>query len=113
MPDPLGLRPVPEMCSICKEVDSMTVTVLVLQSDGQYSASLVGSSTLHVVRPSRIEAIAALERELAEKVATGELMDLEVRPVGVSGLSGTFRDDDTLREICEEIYHQRDAERPQ
>ena len=70
------------MCPFREGVDSMTVTVLVQQSDGQFSASLVGSSTLQVVRPSRGEAIAALERELAAKVATGELVDLEVRPIG-------------------------------
>lgn len=91
----------------------MTMTVLVQQSNGQFSASLVGSSTLQVVRPSRSEAIAALQSELAEKVAKGELVDLDVRPIGVSGISGKFRDDPALREICDEIYHQRAAERPQ
>ena len=91
----------------------MTMTVLVQQSNGLFSASLVGSPTLQAVRPSRSEAIAALQSELAEKVANGELVDLEVRPVGVSGLSGTFRDDPALQEICDEIYDQRDAERPQ
>lgn len=95
------------------EADFMTVTVVVDEFDGQFSASLVGSSTLQAVRPSRSEAIAALERELAAKVATGELVDLEVRPIGVSGLTGKFRDDPALREICDEIYRQRDAERPQ
>lgn len=91
----------------------MTVTVVVQESDGQFSASLVGSSTLQAVRPSRSEAIAALERELAAKVAKGELVDLEVHPIGVSGLTGKFRDDPALREICDEIYRERDAERPQ
>ena len=91
----------------------MTVTVLVQQSSGQFSASVVGSSALQVLRPSRAEAIAALQRELAAKVAAGELLDLEVQPLGVSGLAGRFRDDSALREICDDIYRQRDAERPQ
>ena len=90
----------------------MTVTVLVEESNGQFNASLVGSSTLHAVRASRGEAIAALERELAEKIAAGELIDLEVRPGGVAALSGIFRDDPVLNDICNEIYSQRDAERP-
>jgi len=64
-------------------------------------------------RPSRAEAIAALRRELAAKVATGELLDLEVQPLGVSGVAGTFCDDEALREICDDIYLQRDASRPQ
>jgi hypothetical protein len=96
-----------------KEVHSMTVTVMVRQSDGQFSASLVGSSSLQVVRPSRSEAIAALQRELASKVAAGELVNVELGPVGVSGLSGRFRDDPALPEICDEIYRRRDADRPQ
>lgn len=91
----------------------MTVPVLVQQLNGQFSASLVGSSAVQVVRESRAEAIAALQKELVAKVAAGELLDLEVQPLGVSGLAGIFRDDPTLREICDEIYRQRDAERPQ
>ncbi|MBI3468049.1 MAG: hypothetical protein HY000_34005 [Planctomycetes bacterium] len=65
------------------------------------------------MRPSRAEAIAALQHELATKVAAGELLDLEVPPLGVAGLAGKFRDDPTLREICDRIYRQRNAERPQ
>ena len=91
----------------------MTFTVLVEQSNGQFCASLVGSSALRVVRPSRVEAIAALQSELVAKVATGELLSLELQPLGVSGLAGSFRDDPTLRDIREEIYRQRDAERPE
>ncbi len=88
----------------------MTVTVLIEQCNGQFSASLVGSSTLQAVRASRTEAIAALERELAAKIATGELIDLDIRPGGVASLSGLFRDDPELQEICNDICSQRDAE---
>lgn len=91
----------------------MTDPVFVQQSDGQFSASLVGSSAVRVVRPSRAEAIAAIQYELAEKVAAGELIDLEVQPLGVSGLAGRFRDDEALREIRDDIYRRRDAERTQ
>lgn len=90
----------------------MTVTVVVQQTNGQFSANVVGSSALQVVRPSRAEAIAALQHELATKLAAGELLELEVQPLGVSGLAGRFRDDAALPEICHEIYQQRDAERP-
>ena len=90
----------------------MTLTVIVEESNGQFNASLVGSLTLHAVRASRGEAIAALERELAEKIAAGELIDLDFRLGGVAALSGMFRDDPVLKDICNEIYSQRDAERP-
>lgn len=88
----------------------MTVPVLVQQSNGQFSASLLGSFALHVVRASRAEAITALQQELATRVAAGEVIELEVQPLGVSSLAGKFRDDPTLRDICDEIYHERDAE---
>jgi hypothetical protein len=90
----------------------MTVPVLVEHAEGHFCASLMGSPALRCVRPSRAEAIAALQGELAQKLAAGELVDLEIQPLGVSGLAGRFRDDSTLREICEEIYRERDAERP-
>jgi len=91
----------------------MTVTVMVRQSGDQYSASLVGLSTIEAIRPTRSEALAALEHELTAKIASGELVDLELGRRGVSGLSGKFRDDPALQEICDDIYRQRDADRPQ
>ena len=39
----------------------------------------------------------------------GELVALEVRSRGLAGLFGKFRDDPTLREICEEAYKERDT----
>jgi hypothetical protein len=91
----------------------MTIPVLIEQTDGDFCASLIGSPELRAVRPSRAEAIEALRSELVKKVANGELLDLEVEPLGVSGLAGIFRDDLILREIRDDIYRQRDAERPQ
>lgn len=92
----------------------MTVTVLVQQSNGEFSASLVGSPAIQVIRPTRSEAISALQRELSAKVAAGELVDLELEPtMDMTGLFGIFRDDESLQEICDDIYRQRNAERPQ
>lgn len=91
----------------------MCVTLLVQAANGQFCASLVGLSALKVVRPSRDEAIRDLRSELTAKVAAGELLDLDVSPLGISALAGTFRDDPSLPEICKEIYRERDAERLQ
>jgi hypothetical protein len=35
---------------------------------------------------------------------------LEVRRRGLAGLFGKFRDDPTLREICDQAYKERDAD---
>ena len=64
------------------------------------------------MRPTRAEALAALRSELARKVAADELVDLEIQPLGAAAIAGQFRDDPTLREICDEIYRQRDAQKP-
>ena len=37
---------------------------------------------------------------------------LKVSPASVSSLSGRYKDDPELSAICEQIYRNRDAERP-
>ena len=91
----------------------MTIPVLVQQFNGEFRASVLGSSSVQVVRPSRDEAINAIQQELATKMASGEIVDVEVPPLGLTSLAGRFRDDPTLQDICDEIYRERDADRPQ
>ena len=88
----------------------MTVSALIEQANGHFCASLVGLPHLRCIRPSRAEAIAALESEVAQKFAAGELLNLDIPLLGVSGLAGQFQDDPSLREICDQIYRERDAE---
>jgi hypothetical protein len=83
----------------------MTFPVLIQSTDGQFCASVAGSPDLRCVRPSREEALGALRSELTRRVAANELVDLEIQPLGVSGLAGQFQDDPALRDICEQIYH--------
>ena len=47
---------------------------------------------------------------LSKRLDQGELVMLEVRRRGLAGLFGKFRDDPTLREICEDAYKERDAD---
>jgi len=89
----------------------MTVQILVQPLNDQFSASLLGSPELSVVRPSKTEAIEALREALAEKVRAGEIVSVELTPLGVAAVAGRFADDPTLRDICEEIYRERDADR--
>ncbi len=89
----------------------MTVPVMIQSTDGQFSASLVGSAELRCTRPSKEEALAALQQDLAQKLKSGELVHLELPTTGVAGLAGRFADDPSLREICDDIYRERDADR--
>ncbi|HKI30319.1 MAG TPA: hypothetical protein VKA46_00405 [Gemmataceae bacterium] len=88
----------------------MTFPVLVQPVDGQFAATLVGAPDVRVTASTRAEALAALEAAIEQRLVQGELVALEVGRRGVSGLAGKFRDDPTLREICEEAYQQRNSE---
>ena len=89
----------------------MTFPIVIEASDGQFAASLVGVPTVRVIGPTRSQAIDALKKELEQRVARGELLSVDVEPIGVSSLAGRYEADPTLRAICDEAYQLRDAER--
>jgi hypothetical protein len=88
----------------------MTFPVIVHPSHGQFEATLVGAPDLSATAATREEALAALESAIAKRLDQGELVALEVRGSGLAGLFGKYRDDPTLREICEAAYQERDAD---
>jgi hypothetical protein len=88
----------------------MTFPVIVHPSQGQFEAALIGAPEVRATAPTREEALAALESQIARRLDQGELVALEVRPRGLAGLFGKYRDDPTLREICEAAYQERDAD---
>ena len=88
----------------------MTFPVLVEPCDGQFAAMLVGAPLIRAVGSTRADALAALQADLAQRLARGELTSLELAPAGVSGLAGKYGEDPTLRAICAEAYRQRDVE---
>jgi predicted RNase H-like HicB family nuclease len=88
----------------------MTFPVTVHPAAGQFEATLVGAPDVRATGATRQEALNALESAIAQRLDQGELVALEVRRRGLVGLFGKFRDDPTLREICEEAYKARDAE---
>ena len=87
----------------------MTFPVMIESSNGQFAAVLVGAPTIRAVGPTRDAALAALHTDLAQRLARGELVSLELVPTGVLGLAGTYRTDPTLRDICTEAYLARDT----
>lgn len=91
----------------------MTFPVLVEPREGQFSAQLVGAPDVRVVGPTRDQALDGLRAAIQDRIRAGELTSVEVEPFGISDLAGTYRDDPMLREICEEAYRFRDAERNQ
>lgn len=88
----------------------MTFPVIVLSQEGRFTASLVGAPEVRVVGASRDKVIEAIRAKLAEYLDRGELVAVEVFPMGITSLAGKYADDPTLQEICDEAYRQRDAE---
>lgn len=87
----------------------MSFPVLVEDCDGQFAASLVGEPKVRVVGATRSQAIDALKAEIEERVAHGELVSLDIETIGVSSLAGQYKDDPTLRAICDDAYEARDG----
>jgi len=88
----------------------MTFPVMIEANNGQFTAVLVGAPTIRAIGPTRDAALAALHTDLAQRLARGELVSLDLSPTGVSGLAGTYSTDPTLRDICTEAYRTRDTE---
>ncbi len=89
----------------------MSFPVFIHQDNGHFIATLVGAPEVRVESLTREGALAEMQTILERRVSRGELMLLDVAPkLGIMAIAGKFKDDDSLREICEEIYRQRDAE---
>ena len=88
----------------------MTFPVVVHSSNGQFQAALIGAPDVNATASTREQALAALESAIVQRLDQGEIVALEVRRRGLVGLFGNYRDDPTLREICEAAYQERDAD---
>ena len=89
----------------------MTFPVIVHPCNGQFEAALVGAPDVRATAGTREEALAALQSVIAERLDEGQLVALEIGRRGLSGLFGKYRDDPTLRDICESAYSERDADK--
>ena len=66
---------------------------------------------VRVTASTRDAALTEMQAALERRVSHGELVFLDVPPKkGIMAIAGKYKDDDSLREICEEAYRQRDAE---
>ena len=89
----------------------MSFPIFVEAVNDQFAASLIGAPNVRVVKPNRAQAIAGLKAEIQQRVALGELLSLEIDAVSISSLAGKHGADPVLRQICDEAYQLRDAER--
>jgi hypothetical protein len=99
---------------VVRKIDGvMTFPILVEACNGQFVASLAGAAHMRAVEATRSQAIESLKAVIEHRMATGELLPLEIETVGVSTLAGKYSDDPTLGAICDDAYQTRDADRGQ
>ena len=89
----------------------MTFPVSVHPLNGQFEATLVGAPEVRATASTREAALASLESAILKRLDQGELVALVIGRRGLAGLFGKYRDDPTLREICQTVYQERDADK--
>lgn len=89
----------------------MQLPVRVEQTNGEFTAYVLGSPDWHAKHATAEGAVVALRLVVAEKVERHEIATIDVPADGWVAAFGKFRDDPTILEICEEAYRERDRER--
>jgi hypothetical protein len=91
----------------------MHLTVLVTPHEGQFTASVLGSSEVSAVGSTKPAAVESLKVKLWQLQSAGELVTIEMPPVAIADLIGTYTTEqrESLREIVAEAYRLRDEEK--
>jgi hypothetical protein len=88
----------------------MTVPVWVEQSNGKFTASVLGSPQVKGEGKTREQAVAAVTAQLQSAVANGEVVLVSV-PTPVPARRYTEEEIEAMREMTAEIYRERDAQK--
>ena len=88
----------------------MSFPVFIHQDNGHFVATLLGAPDVRVTAATRDGALTQMQNVLDQRFAQGELVFLDVPRKGIMAIAGKYKDDESLAEICEEAYRQRDAE---
>jgi hypothetical protein len=90
----------------------MSVPVWVEQQNGKFTATVLGAPDIRAEGATKDAAVAEVRARLAERSAAGELVFIEVEPMGVLALAGKYKDDPDWHamwdQIKSEAYRYRD-----
>ncbi len=92
----------------------MTIPVWVEQTNGKFTASVLGATPLEATRDTREEAIRAVLQLVQISIRRGALVFAEVPNVPVRDVPRrecTPEEIEATREMVDEIYRQRDVEK--
>jgi predicted RNase H-like HicB family nuclease len=90
----------------------MTFPILVTQSNGTFTASVLGAPQVAAEGPTREQAVATVTEQLRARVTAGEVVLVNV-PAPAPPTFGPVSAEDAAawRELCSEIYRERDAQK--
>jgi hypothetical protein len=88
----------------------MTVPVLVEQSNGKFTATVIGAPQVTAEGATKEQAVTAITAELSARMAAGEVVLVNV-PAPLPPRNYTPEDVEAMREMCAEIYRERDAQK--
>ncbi len=89
----------------------MTVPVWVEQSNGKFTATVVGAPQMRAEAPTKDQAVASLKAQLHDRVTSGEMVIVDVPPPPSPARRYTDDEIEVMRELTAEIYRERDAQK--
>ena len=89
----------------------MTFPILVLQTNGKFTASVLGSPHVAAEGATREQAVATVAAQLHNRMTTGEVVLIDVPDPPLPFRQVSPEDAASWRELCEEIYRERDAQK--
>jgi hypothetical protein len=88
----------------------MTVPVWVEQSNGKFTATVLGAPQVTADGATKEQAVAAVTAQLSARVTAGEVVLVNV-PAPLPFQNVSPEDSAAWRELCEEIYREREAQK--
>ena len=88
----------------------MTVPVWVEQSNGKFTATVLGAPQVKAEGVTKEQAVAAVTAQLQSRMTAGEVVLISV-PAPVPARRYTDEEIEAMREMTAEIYRERDAQK--
>ena len=89
----------------------MTVPVWVEQSNGTFTASVLGAPQVKAEGATKEQAVSAVTAQLQNRMTAGEVVLVDVPDPPLPFRQVSPEDAVALREMCAEIYRERDAQK--
>lgn len=88
----------------------MTFPILVTQTNGKFTASVLGSPQVAAEGATREQAVEAVTVQLRNRMTAGDVVLVKV-PTPLPPRQVSAEEAESWRELCEEIYRERDAQK--